>query len=250
MNRLTLNTLFGVGFAALSLIAPRDSAAVSITSLSPVSGLSCATHDTASVDAATYRSYKGALAPFINDQGYSLPNLFTSGGAPTDLVTLEFIMIGEIAGFANGNEMSMLSTLGGSTSIFAGTSTLGASRTITVQNTVNQYFQLQNAVGELFYSNRNQNVGNTLQLAAWTFRSSGTLTLNNMTLGGGSIIVNVSPEWQLWGWEDMKDGDFDYNDQMMLVRRSVKPIPEPATLGLLSLGALGLPKLRKRLARA
>ena len=47
------------------------------------------------------------------------------------------------------------------------------------------------------------------------------------------------------GWEDVAYGDNDFDDMVVMVE-SVRPVPEPTTLGLMGLGLLSLGLLARR----
>ena len=83
--------------------------------------------------------------------------------------------------------------------------------------------------------------GGTAQMVAYAGNGSTSLTI-------GSFKGKFNSGEYLLAWEDKAQGDWDYNDMVVLVE-SVHPVPEPAALGMFGLGALllgGFMALRRR----
>lgn len=92
-------------------------------------------------------------------------------------------------------------------------------------------YYLHTPDGAFFYSDRSLNGGNS-QMVAYAGNGS-----TNLDFAGHTGAF--SPGEYLLGWEDqpLASSDGDYNDFVVVVE-SVKPVPEPAVLGMFALGAL------------
>lgn len=72
-----------------------------------------------------------------------------------------------------------------------------------------------------------------------------------VNLGAGAVPLNLGPTTFLLAWEDLPfngstAGDDDYDDMLYLVTSVTTRVPEPGTLALMAIGALGLVRERRR----
>jgi hypothetical protein len=191
----------------------------------------------------------------------SSDQIWTSGGKTTSTLLLE------IAGNRNDTSFGLynLSTLDklevfsgpqsavtAQTVIFTGTSAqVGNGPSVDIGNNFGFYIS---GPGGTFYSQQGQN-GGTDHMLTLTTATATTLQLDNPALGSSWAQPNTTATWNpneyLLAWEDLPNGDFDYQD--MLVKVDATPVPEPTTmlagaLLLLPFGASTLRILRKELA--
>jgi len=112
-------------------------------------------------------------------------------------------------------------------------------RTLSLGNSSTFGFYLLGATGPL-YSDSTDNAGGLDYLYA--YQGNG-----DVFLGGPFSIIQTMfrPTDFLLAWEDLRNGDNDYQDFVVLTR-SVTPVPLPAALPLFSLGLAGLIGLRRK----
>lgn len=165
-------------------------------------------------------------------------------------------MIIEIAGNAASNTMGLydLADPTKRVTLFNGAATGGSKVAVTVDAAFN-FKVIDLAVPALLSSNTfsGSNFGYFMTGGGNTFYSDYMLnegTNDHMVAyaGKGDIVTipgNLPSTWTpdeyILAWEDLPLGssDRDYNDMVVMVE-SVKPVPEPTTIGLMGLGILGL----------
>lgn len=177
------------------------------------------------------------------DQGASYASLIDTDG---ERDTAGAFLLFEFAGFAGVNSFGIydfhnpgeqLQVFSGEAStggrdvefdLAAGTATAGGN-TANIGSTFGFYLQRGD---DVFYSDAELNGGVDM---ARIFDVTGS---QNLAFFSSSLII---------GFEDLIDGDFDYNDMLVGIS-DVKAVPEPGTLALLGLGLLGLGVNRRRKA--
>jgi hypothetical protein len=155
-------------------------------------------------------------------------------------------IIGEIAGYANLNTMGYY-TNSGMVQIFSGPDNSSTpQKTFTTADDFGLYFDSNYNNGTYWYTDRFKNTAQT-----------GVLSRR---LGPQGLIYELEPDTWLVTWEDLDSSrsqrigcsnnrnysDNDYNDMLVIMQKCNTPVPEPASIVLFGLGALGLLRKRKR----
>jgi hypothetical protein len=164
-------------------------------------------------------------------------------------------MIIEIAGYAGSNTFGVFDAANPSNKVtlFNGPAVGGDQVTLSIKATGAVYVN-NVATGVTFSA---VNFGYFLQGPGGTFYSDNALNGDaadhmvsfqgkddEVTLPGNYPGLWTPNEYVL-GWEDVAYGDNDFDDMVVMVE-SVRPVPEPTTLGLMGLGLLSLGLLARR----
>lgn len=195
----------------------------------------------------------------------------------------------EVAGFSNSNVLGIydpLSVVSGSPTrtldIFAGSASAGATATITVTQVSGGYNVSVNGGAATLFSSQNfgyylRTPGQNGAPSGATFYSNTALNSDGLDhmyayLGSGQSFRSGwqtatepgKPSRNVWApggvfgpndailaWEDLlsSGSDRDYQDMVVLTRQ-ITPVPVPAALGFLLVGAAGLARFRRRKADA
>ncbi len=163
-------------------------------------------------------------------------------------------MIIELAGYAGSNTFGVYDAgnILSKVQLFNGAATGGLGGTTTTLKidgafkvSVNNLYQTTfsgktfgyylSGPGGTFYSDNNLNEGKSDHMVAFQGKNDG------FDVEGGSDFSTWTPNEYVLGWEDVAfpGADSDYNDMVLMVE-SVKPVPEPTTIGLMGLGLIGV----------
>lgn len=145
--------------------------------------------------------------------------------------SVQLSILAQVAGYAPNHRLGWYNPNASTitpTWIVGGSNT-GLGNTGTFVPTATFGLVLDNGVGNLFYSEANRNGGND-HLAL----------VQNRAPGGSLLDCDL-----IAGFEDIQGlGDRDHNDIVFRVQ-GAEPVPEPATMGAMALGLLGLAKRRR-----
>lgn len=100
-------------------------------------------------------------------------------------------------------------------------------------------FYLKTGAGTTFYSEDLLNPGGKAQALIFSGKGDNVLLPGNAVAGSDTNHLYVA-------WEDLNNGDFDYNDGVFIVE-SITGVPEPGAIALLGLGFISVAtSLRRR----
>ena len=251
--------------AVVFALTPSASQALTIQDgLTPAGATTWNSLASASTDPVASLAYIAQLAPYLDQQAYLLPALFDGGPLGS---SFDSLMMTEIAGNAADNVLDLCTVSPAACSqLFQGSDAPGDIAAINLASGLSHYFRITGP-GGTFFSSAAMNADLSDHFLAFKVVNSGTVTITPTTLGGGSVTIDLLAGDLIIGIEDLPlfnafacqfsesaecigfsgGGDRDYND--MLFHARVTEVPEPATLSLLGLGALGLrPFMRRKRA--
>ncbi len=173
-------------------------------------------------------------------------NLTASGGSVATMII-------EIAGYAGQNEFGIYEATNPSNKVtlFHGGDQAGDFVTVSIKANGNVYLSTAGSSPVTTFSG--PTFGYFLKSPTTTFYSNDALNsdaADHMVAyqGKGQTVTtpgNYPGEWTnneyILAWEDLAapGADFDFDDMVVMVE-SVKPVPEPTTLGLMGLGLMSL----------
>ncbi|MCB0344588.1 MAG: PEP-CTERM sorting domain-containing protein [Bdellovibrionales bacterium] len=157
------------------------------------------------------------------------------------------------------NQFGFVNNQGDFTSVVSAGAGLGGTGQAVVGAGDDFSLALLSGAGNLFQANESENPDGATHLIGYQVAQDVTVTIENANLFGASFTIDLfagdilifvedllsqGNDVTNWCTEVVCDGDFDYNDFVLVVR--AEPIPEPATMTLLGLGLGGAIMRRRR----
>jgi hypothetical protein len=248
--------LFAVTFFCSSALATSLESSLTVEAGFSVAGVNSTSYDTANFNA--FSPFTG----FISSEIYSVGS-FTSGPLGSNL---EFFMLSEAA-FYDGNHIAgkannfgVKNAQGDFISLLDSAVADPGSSGNAVQGVGEEWTFVLRSPESDFSSKEVDNADSRKHIIARRVEKDGQIVINNPDLKGltGPLVFNLLAGDYILFMEDLLagtnslfslNGDFDYNDMVVVVRQS--DIPEPGSLLLMSLGLAGLGAVRrKRAAKA